>query len=112
MSEGFEFDEASGARFLAWSTAEDSAGDEGEEEVDERDAADAPCEVDDGLDLAEEDGEDDAADTGADRGAADGNGSFGGEVRGYDDHRGDVGDAAANADAEALREENLVVVRC
>lgn len=112
MSQGFEFDEASSAGFLARSTAEDSAGDEGEEQIDECDAADAPGEVDDGLDLAEENGEDDAADAGADRGAADGYGPFGCKVRGDNDHRGDVGDAAANADAEALREENLVVFRC
>lgn len=53
MSKGFEFDEASSARFLAWSTAEDSAGYEGEEQVDESNAADTPGEVNDRLDLAE-----------------------------------------------------------
>lgn len=112
MSQGFEFDEASRAGFLAWSTAKDSAGNEGEEEVNECDAADAPGEVDDGLDLAEEDWKYDATDAGSDRSAADGDGALGGEMRGDDYHCWDICDAATYSDAEALCQKNLVVFCC
>ena len=108
LGEGLPLDEAAGAGASAGPATQDGDGDAGEEEVDEADDADGPAESDLGLKTPEQNGEDDAADAGSDGGDADGNGPFGREVRGDDDQGGDVGDAAAHADAEALCQEDLV----
>lgn len=80
VGEGAPFDHAAGACLLAWFAAEDEAGQQPKEEIDEADAADCPGEADAWLQLAKHDGEDDAADAGADGCAADCDGPFRGEV--------------------------------